>query len=113
MSIGVVNLKRSIVFSLDLAEQIVTASKNGIKWTDAFGFIDEIMEIPVLIKTSKEIYAELQDLTVEERGQLNAEIAEEFDLDNDKVEEIVQYSIDVAFGVVQLVNAIKQRNAAK
>lgn len=108
--LGVANLKKAILFALDLSEQIVKAAKNGIQWTDAFGFIDEVMQIPAIIKTGKEIQTELADLSPAERLQLNAEIGAAYDIDNNKVEAIIEHSFDVAFGIVALVNAIKERN---
>lgn len=105
--LGVENLKKAVKFSIELGQQFEKSGKDGWSWTDSFDFVDEAMALPGIAKAGSSIAAELKDLSNEERDELNAYVAEEFDLENDKVEGIVEDSLNIAFSIVSLVQKFR------
>lgn len=106
--LGIENLKKMVKFSCDFTKQISTALADGkFQWNEIFGFFDEIMAIPGVVKSFPDIGKELKDLTKEEREELNEYIQEEFDLPNDQVEAVIENSLLLAFSAIALVEQWK------
>lgn len=106
--LGIENLKKMVKFSCDFTKQIATALSDGkFQWTEVFGFFDEIMAIPGVVKSFKDIAAEIKDLTVSERQELETYIQDEFDLTNDEVEAVIENSLSFAFSAIALVEQWK------
>lgn len=111
--VGISNLKKAVKFGIDLGEQFAEALKDGkIVWTESFGFIDELLQVPALLKSGQDCTLELKDLDAEERAELYAYVQDEFDIDNEKVEAEVEAALKLAVDAVALVEMIKQRKAA-
>lgn len=106
-TLGTEALKKAVKFGVNLTNQIIVSGSDGFSWTDAFSFVDEISEATGVIKSGKEIIAELKDLTEEEKVELYTYIQAEFDLEDDKVEAIVEDSLNIAFSILSLVEKIK------
>lgn len=110
--LGIEKLKTALAFALNLTEEIQKAGQDGFTWTDAFGFVDDILKVPGLIASGDQILAELKDLTMEEKEELAAYLAAEFDIPNDRVEAMVEDALKLALTVVALVNQWKELKAA-
>lgn len=105
---GVENLKKLIKFSCDFTEQIADALSDGkFSWTESFGFVDEVMQIPGVVKSFPAIKQELSELSPEERQELYDYLKEEFDIPNDKVELFIENSLSLAIAAVALVEQWK------
>lgn len=101
---GIENLKKLIKFSCDLTKQIAVAMADGkFVWTEAFGFFNEVTQIPGIVKSFPDIKNELAELDPDERQLLNDYFAAEFDIPDDKVEVFIEHSLSVAIGIVALV----------
>lgn len=105
--LGIQNLKKAAAFGLNLAEEIQKAGADGFTWTDSFGFIDEIAQIPGLLQSGNEIVAEFKDLTDVEKNELVVYLQAEFDIPDDKVEAIVEDALNLALTIVALINKWK------
>lgn len=105
--VGIENLKKAVKFSIDLVRQGIESGADGWQWTDFFSFVDEFSQTPALVKSSKEILAELLDLDEADRAALNAYIQVEFDIPNDKVEAVIEHSLAIAFSIVSLTQELK------
>jgi hypothetical protein len=106
--LGISNLKTLVKFSCDFTKQIATALSDGkFQWLEALGFIDEIMQIPGVVKTWPEIKLEVADLTAEERQELHAYVVTEFDIPNDRVEGFIEYALMNAVSIVAMVEGWK------
>lgn len=108
MPLGIDNLKKLIKFSLDLTENISTALADGkVTTTEIFGFLPELLQVPGVVKSWKDIVAELKDLTPDERLDLHAYVADEFDIPNDKVEVFIENALLQAISMITLVEQFK------
>lgn len=106
--LGIENVKKLVKFSCDVTKEVAVAMADGkFDWTESFGFFDEIMAIPGVVKSFPEVGKELSELTVEERGELNSYIQSEFDIPNDKVELFIENSLSFVLSAVALVEQWK------
>lgn len=110
MPVGIEKLKVAIKWGLDLSEQIAEASKDGISWTDMFGFLDDAVAIPGLVKSWPDISLELHDLTEIERLELHAYVSSEFDIPHEKMEIFIENAL---LQVVSLVTLVEEFKALK
>ena len=104
---GTDNLKNAVRFAVSLIKQVETSGKDGWNWKDSFSFIDELMSIPGLIASGDEIAAEFKDLSELERLELEAFFKEEFNIENDKTEAVVENAVGVVLKVLSLVSLLK------
>lgn len=106
--LGIDNLKKLIKFSLDISENISSALADGkITTVEIFGFLPELMQVPGVVKSWKDIVAEVKDLMPDERIQLHAFVADEFDIPNDKVEVFIENALLQAISLITLVEQFK------
>jgi hypothetical protein len=105
--LGIENLKKAVKFAIDLGEQFATSLADGFQWTDSFSFVDELIQVPGLLKSGKDVVAELKDLDATERQELYDYIKEEFDIADDKVEDVVEQALATAVSVLLLVDKVK------
>lgn len=98
------NLKRSSKTLVDLAEQIVGASKDGkFSPVDAMGFSNNLVPVISLLSRIGETIDEVKDLDKSESEELRLYIKDEFELDNKVVEEMVEEALDLLWRLVELV----------
>lgn len=107
MSTGIENLKEAVHLAIALPIQAVKTIKNKFRLFDLLAFIDEFKDLEAVIKTRKDIAAELKDLTPEERLELHAYIVDEFDIPRDKVELFVENSLAWANSTITLIEEAK------
>lgn len=106
------DLKTLLKFGFDLTKQISTSGADGWQWTDAFSFFDEVMQLPAAIKSlpgAKEAIANLSD---EGKAELDAWIAQEFDIADDKKELFIEHSLQMVTSGIALVSEWKELKAA-
>lgn len=109
MALGIDNLKKLIKFSLDISENISSALADGkITTVEIFGFLPELMQVPGVVKSWKDIVAEVKDLMPDERIQLHAFVADEFDIPNDKVEVFIEHSLEQIISLNALILEFKK-----
>ena len=105
--LGVDSLKKLIKFGCGLTKQINSATSDGWQWTDALGFVDEIAEVPGVVKSFPSVGNEIADLSDAEREELKQFVQDEFDIPNDSVEVVIEHSIAMALSLVALVQEWK------
>jgi len=103
---GIENVKKFIAFGVGLGMSFEDALKDGkITLKDYVLFVDDVMKIPGIVGGAKHLKEELTDFTPEERAELIVWFKDEFDIENDKVEEVIEKAIDAATGMVLTVDA--------
>lgn len=112
MALGIENVKKFVGFALGLTEQIAVSTKDGWQWNDFFSFVDEAAAIPGVVKTWKDVSAELKELTPEERTELHLYVVSEFDIENDKVELYVEDALLWAVSTISLIERFKTLKGA-
>ncbi len=95
--LGIANLKLFVAFVLGLQQEIREASKDGCTFMDSLGLVDNVSQLPALISNAGQIHQEVIDLDEEERAELNFHIQEQFDIPNDRIEAVIEESIDFGF----------------
>lgn len=100
---GIDNLKKIVKFACDFTAQINTALSDGkFTWTDSFGFIDELTQVPGVIKAFPAVKQEITDLDEAEKKELYDFIVENFDIPDDHVEKLIENSIAFTLAAVEL-----------
>lgn len=112
MKLGIENVKLFVGLGFKFGKQTETALADGqFTTSDAFGYLDELMEIPNVASHSKEELAEALDLDSDERTEINLWAKKEFDLKNDEVEEKVDASLDFAVSALIFYRVWKPKPA--
>ena len=93
-------LKLFLTFVEDLSESL---GDKEITLTDAFNFFDTLQAVGPAIAGIDQIPAELKDLDANEKKELNAFIASEFDIENDKVEMYIEKALAGVLMLAELV----------
>lgn len=103
---GIENIKKFIAFGFGLGTSVDDAMQDGkITFKDYVLFIDDVMKVPGVIGGAKHLKNELGDFSPDERLALTTWVKNEFDIKNDKVEEVIEKSIDVATAGLILFDA--------
>lgn len=105
---GIENIKKIVLFALGFTQQISVALADGkFQWTDGFGFIDELTEIPDVVKSFPSIKQEIADLNTEERKQLEEFIILNFNLPKAEIAAAIESSLSFALSAVALYQQFK------
>jgi hypothetical protein len=108
MALGVENLKKALGLVLHLVDKIEEVTQDGWQWLkDSLALLPTLTEVPGVIKNGRAIWDEVQDLDDDERAELNAFAKQELDLEDEKVEAVVEAAFDVLDAVGDLVDKIK------
>lgn len=115
--LGIQRLMLFVGFALTLTKEVKDGLDDGkFSFGETLGLVDNAAEIPELVKNAKYIPAEIADLDAEEQEQLHQYVRDNFDLENDKVEQAIEESIDLAFYIsryaVRLGRIFKKDKAA-
>ena len=108
--LGIDNLKVAIVAVINLAERIETkfADDGKISLAEALsvgaGSFGDVVRV---VKSGKLIKAEFTDLDDEEKAELFELIKSELDLENDKIENIVEKAIEFLLTLDVLISSLK------
>ncbi len=78
-----------------------------LTWIERLELIKELKFVPDAIVNYREIINEFKDLDFDEIEELNDLIATELDLDNDKVEEVIENSLEVLTTLSKLTQSLK------
>lgn len=109
---GISNLKKMVKFATDFTEQVADSLSDGkFSWMEAFGFVDEVSQIPGVVKSWPAIKQELSELNEDERKELHQYVTEEFDIPNDRVEAFVESALGWAINAIALVELWKTLKA--
>jgi hypothetical protein len=91
---GTKNLKRMLKLTADIMTEASDDLKDGkISWLEGLGFVDELMQLPGVIKTWPAIKQEIGELSADEKTDLYEYAVEIFDIPNDKAEEFVEKAL--------------------
>jgi len=101
---GLENIKKVLAFSFSLAKAIDLARADGkIDYTDVQYLLAPAMKVVDAVAGAKQALAEIKDLSVEERAQLDAYIKAEFDISDDELEVKIEKGLALALHVAEFV----------
>ncbi len=111
MKLGIENLKNAVVAAINLAEKVEkNYSDDGkLSFAEALGIgASSFGDILKVIRSGNQIKQEFLDLDSEEKAELIELVNSELDLENDKLELIIERSIDFLVGLEELINIIRK-----
>lgn len=112
--IGIDTLKEITAWGISLAAQLDHALEDKkFRWHEAFGFVDELKELPELISKMDEAGAEFRDLDIVEKNQLVEFVADELELSNEWAEKITQNALDTAAAVYLNIKTFKELKSSR
>ncbi len=105
---GTDNIKKVVKFALDFTQQIAIALADGkFQWIESFGFINELMEIPDVVKSFPSIKQEIADMDATERKDLEDYIVANFNLPRVELAQAIESSLSFALSAVALYQQFK------
>ena len=108
MELGIENLKIGVVAAINLGEKIEKNYSDDGKITlaEALGIgASSFGDIMKVIKSGGQIKAEFLNLSAEERSELVSLVKEELDLENDKVEKIIENAVEFLLTLENLISS--------
>lgn len=91
---GTKNLKKMLKLVANIMTEAADDLKDGkISWVEGLGFVDELMQLPGIVKTWPAIKQEIGELSTAERTDLYDYAVEIFDIPNDRAEEFVEKTL--------------------
>ena len=91
-------LKKALAFVLHLANKIDEVTQDGFSWiSDSIALLPNLIEVPSIIKDGKELWGELNDLDEAELAELQQFAKDEFDIDDEELEGVVEAAFDLLF----------------
>lgn len=105
---GIEKLSKVITGVIKLGMTLEDKLNDGkLTWVERFELIKELKFVPDAIINYRELVSEFRDLDFDEIEQLNDLIASELDLDNDRVEEVIENAIEVLTTLSKLTKSLK------
>ena len=102
------NVKDIVMVGLKLSMALDQAKADGKVDISDVGFLIPVgMAIPEAVADAQLALAELKNATPEARAQFNVEIANEYNIADDKVEAIVECSLEVLVSIGKLLGTIE------
>lgn len=92
-------LKTAVLLGVALIMQGFESTKDGFQVMDIFGFVDELSQLPEVIKSGAEMKAELDDLDLVERQDIYDAVKEKWNLDNERAENLAIAGLDIVFSI--------------
>ena len=105
---GTENLETLLFWTIDTAQEVITGatSDNRLTWSEALGLGDNVLALPTVINSIKHLKDEWDDLSKEETDILSKKIEDRFDIENDKVEKLIEMSIDIVIRNVKYATEV-------
>lgn len=92
--LGIENLKKLLKAGLSFGKNAAAALEDKkISFFEAVGLIPEAFSLISVGKTWSEVQAEINDLSEEEKVEINQFVSDEFDIPNNKVEVFIEHSL--------------------
>lgn len=111
MSLGIENLKKLVKAGLQFGENVTKATADKkVSLFEAIGLLPEVFSFIGVVKTWKDVKAELDDLDEPETKEIEDFVEEEFNVPNAKVKTFVQHAIMQVVSLHALVEEFKHIN---
>lgn len=105
---GIDKLKNALKVIINFGESFEAKLDDGkVSWVEGFGLIKDLKDFPQVIKDYKEIWQEIQDLDAVEKSELLEFVQAELDLQNDRVESLIEKCLAFAASANELVTEIR------
>lgn len=106
---GIENLKTALRTTINFADRVQECLEDGrFDLWEKIGLLGEGSKFVQFINKSDEIKQEYLDLSKQEQHELCEYLTEEFDLENDRIEQIIEQAFAVALSLDALVKSIRK-----
>lgn len=102
---GIENLKKPLGLAAAFKNQTTEALADGFQTMDIFGYIDELSQLPSVIASAEDMKAELNDLSLEERNELQAYVLSLNVVADENLEAFIADALDWCFATYKLVKS--------
>ena len=101
-------LKVALKFAIGLTEGVIEAlDDKKLTWLEIVGLSPKLIDLPGLIRDHEELWLELEDLAEAEREELLQYAKDEFDLNDDQLEGVIESALEVVTAIANLAFDIK------
>jgi len=107
MDSGIKEIKELLVFIALLINASDKATKDGLGLEDVALFMPALLKAPEAFSGMANMGVEFKDLSMEEVKELEMVLAKELDLEDDKLEGLVEKSLGLLVQTVALIKEIK------
>lgn len=108
MALGIENLKKVLAAVLHIANKVDELTQDGFQLVpDSLALLPNLVDALSLIKNGRDAWLEFEELDVQERIEVVDFVKAEFDIEDDKLEEVVEVALDTIESVAILVDTIK------
>lgn len=104
--LGTEKLKVAVKLGVALFNQAKESTKDGFQVMDVFSFVDELSQLPEVIKSAAEMKAEMNDLDMAERQEILELVKGSLDVTDEKAQEIVTAALDLIFAIYKGVTIL-------
>ena len=104
--LGIEKIKTAVKFAVAFKNQAKESLADGFQTMDLFGFVDELSQLPEVIKSASEMKAELNDLDLSERKELADFVKNELKVEDPNIEQVIVDSMDWVFATYKLVGDV-------
>lgn len=102
--LGIENLKKVLAATLHLANRVDQVTQDGFQpLTDLVALLPNLVDGVSLIKNGKDALAEFKELDATEKKEILAFVKAEFDIADDKLEDVVETAFEVIESVSVLI----------
>lgn len=106
--LGIEKLKELVKAGLGFGQKVSSDLEDKkISLWEALGLIPNLFSIVGVVKSWADIKAEVDDLSTEERKELEDYVISEFDIPNDKVELFIEHSLSLVVSLIALAEEFK------
>ena len=107
-TLGTEHLKQVISIGIGLGQSLSEKLEDGkLSLVEKFQLLGDFREGINLVKAAPKALEEFKDLDASERAALVSYFEKEFDLANDRVETIIEKSLNLVSALADLIEAIK------
>ena len=100
-------IKGIVLFALTLAYTIKQdLIDKKISLTEAFGLLPQVMKIPELVADLPTVKEEWKNRTIEQLEELTEFVKSNFDIDDDKIEAVIEAGLDSVEKLVVLIDKV-------
>jgi len=105
--IGIENIKSALKEVIEVGMTVAKATADGkITFAEGVAIAWEAKDLVGIYKRIPEIKKEYENLETNDLEELKQYVAETFELDNDKTEEIIEKSFNLIIAIVELVKVL-------
>ena len=103
---GIKETKEALGFIISLGEGVALSMEDGISLDDVAHFMEALTRAPAAFADIAMVPKELADLSGEEAQELKDFVAADFDIPNDKLEEVIEHALKLLADLYEFLRGL-------